>query len=266
MIPLAFGHRLPPFLAAPLFGDRRRFGLVVRTEDPCWSEWVRIMPRVYDATQRVSVGAVVNAAGYAVVAGMNLEGRSVLEVGPADMPHLGLWRGIPAAYALADIRTDLLDRASARLREAGMPWSTHRIESRAGARLPFAAGAFDVVVSFYCLEHLHPLAEYLAEIVRVLRPGGLLVGAIPCEGGLGWGLGRYLTSRRWIKRHSTVDPDKIICWEHPNFADAILRALDGRMIRKVLGFWPMGIPSVDLNLVARFVYRKRHDSEPENDP
>lgn len=256
MIPVAFGHRLPPCLSAPLFGDRRRYGLTVQRDDPCWREWERIMPRVYDATQRVSVGAVVNGAGYDVMEGVDFDGRTVLEMGPADVPHLDRWRGIPAEYVIADIRQDLLDRAAERLRAAGIPCRERLIEDRSRGQLPFGAGTFDAVVSFYSLEHLYPLSGYLDEILRVLRPGGVLVGAIPCEGGLAWGLGRYVTNRRWMKRHTTVDPDKIICWEHPNFADAILRELDARMDRKALSFWPMGIPSVDLNLVARFVYRK----------
>jgi hypothetical protein len=38
-----------------------------------------------------------------------------------------------------------------------------------------------------------------------------------------WGLGRMVTSRRWFKAHTTIDLNKLICWEHPNFAPTVLR-------------------------------------------
>ncbi|MCX8036977.1 MAG: class I SAM-dependent methyltransferase [Candidatus Sumerlaeia bacterium] len=43
-----------------------------------------------------------------------------------------------------------------------------------GARLPFCDGAFDIVFSHGCLEHVADLDRLFAEMFRVLRPGGLL--------------------------------------------------------------------------------------------
>jgi SAM-dependent methyltransferase len=43
-----------------------------------------------------------------------------------------------------------------------------------GARLPFAAGSFDLVFSHSVIEHVSSAAAYLAECHRVLRPGGVL--------------------------------------------------------------------------------------------
>ncbi len=127
-----------------------------------------------------------------------------------------------------------------------------------GNALPLGERVVDVVVSFYSLEHIYPLRPYLSEISRVLRPGGLLVGAIPAEGGLAWGAGRFFTSRRWFKKHTEIDPDKIICWEHPNFADTILADLDATFVRERVSWWPLrSIPSLDLNLIIRLIYRKR---------
>ena len=123
-------------------------------------------------------------------------------------------------------------------------------------QLPFDDEQVDVVLSFYSLEHLHPLSTAVDEMIRVLRPGGALVGAIPAEGGLAWGFGRYLTSRRWLKRNTKIDPDKIICWEHPNFAEHVLQQLDNHLIRERLSFWPWKLPLVDVSLVISFVYRK----------
>ncbi len=45
--------------------------------------------------------------------------------------------------------------------------------------LPFEAGAFDVVVSFETIEHIHAQAEFLDEIRRVLKPDGWLALSSP---------------------------------------------------------------------------------------
>jgi SAM-dependent methyltransferase len=251
------GYRLPRVIAAPLFGDRRQHGLVVQPNDPDWAEWLRVMPQVYQATQRQSVGKIVNDAGYRVMGAIDLTGRTVLEIGPGSFAHMPWWRGKPAKYVVADIDEAFLRTAVGKLEAAGVPHERQLLDRGAlGSDWPFPAESFDTVVSFYSLEHLYPLEPYLNNIHRVLRPGGVLVGGIPTEGGVAWGLGRFLTSRRWVHRHTEVDLDKIICWEHPNYADDILRRLDAMFTREHQFFWPMGIPLIDMNLVVRFVYRR----------
>jgi SAM-dependent methyltransferase len=248
------GHRLPRPLSARLFGDRQKHGRVPPPHDPSWREWERVSSRFYYDVQKRSVGKVVNDAGYRVMSQVEIEGRRILEIGPGQINHMEHWRGFPALYDILDVDAGMLDASAERLRERGVPYRATRVERDAGGRLPYPGATFDVVVSFYAFEHLHPFEHHLDEILRVLRPGGVLAGAIPTEGGLGWGLGRFCTSRRWLKRNTTIDPDKIVCWEHPNFADGVLRALDTSLLRRRLAFWPCGIPSIDLNLIVSFVY------------
>jgi SAM-dependent methyltransferase len=45
--------------------------------------------------------------------------------------------------------------------------------------LPFDDSSFDVVVAAELLEHLHDPPAILAEIARVLRPGGTVAGSVP---------------------------------------------------------------------------------------
>lgn len=47
------------------------------------------------------------------------------------------------------------------------------------APLPFEDGAFDTVLSFQVIEHVPSVEKYLAEIRRVLKPGGTFVCATP---------------------------------------------------------------------------------------
>lgn len=253
---LTLGSRLPDVVARRLFGDRRRWGLTVQPDDPDWKAWLEAYLQFYDDTQKRSIGARVNDAGYHIMGEADLDGRAVLEVGPGDIHHLSCWSGTPRRYALADLDPRLLARSAERLAARGVRAEQHALPERRG-RLPFADGEFDVIVSFYAFEHLYPFEEHLDELLRVLRPCGRIVGGIPTEGGVGWGLGRYLTSRRWLRRNTAIDPDKIICWEHPNFAADILEALDRRMQRQVLRYWPSRVPLLDVNLIVSFIYGKR---------
>ncbi len=246
---------LPWAMRAQLWGDRKRWGLSIRPDDPCWTQWQQQTVRFYEANQRQGVGTHVNDAGYRMMSGIALAGLRVLEIGPGDLRHFDFWRERPAEFLAADVDTRMLDKAVHRLQQAGV---VHRaLHVQRHAPLPLETASVDMIISFYSLEHLYPLRPYLDEIHRVLKPGGQLVAALPAEGGLAWGLGRWLTSRRWLKRHTSIDPDKIICWEHPNFADELLRELDRCFEREATTLWPLPwLPWFDLNLVVRFVYRK----------
>jgi len=254
----AIGHRLPDFLTSPLFGNRKRFGLSIKSDDACWQEWTKTYLTFYDTTQKQSsIGSWVNNAGYQIMSSIPLEGLKILEIGPGDLNHIDVWWGKPESFSMVDVQTAMLDRAAMKLSRAGVKYSAVHINPDTYEQLPFDENEFDMVLSFYSLEHLHPITTYLYDMLRVLKPKGKLVGAIPCEGGLAWGAGRFLTSRRWLLKHTNIDPDKIICWEHPNFADHILETMDRYMLQVKLAFWPMNLPCVDLNLVAKFIYEKR---------
>lgn len=244
---------LPYFLRAPLFGDRERWGLETREDDPDWQAWLAVYMDFYRDTQKSGVGKRVNDAGYAMLRQVDLTGKQVLEIGPGMLPHSTFWRGKPAHYTVADIKDEFLEGALRVLEQAGVPATGIRSSAD---RIAQPDAAFDVVVSFYSLEHIVRLDAFVAEIHRVLRPGGLLVGGIPCEGGLAWVLGRYLTSRRYIKQHHAFDPDKIICWEHPNFAGRVLGHLDSCFAAERKDFWPFRLPLLDINLICSFIYRK----------
>src|SRR5918999_810087 len=51
-----------------------------------------------------------------------------------------------------------------------------RVEEADATALPFADGTFDGVLSFIMLHHVLAWERALAEAVRVLRPGGALIG------------------------------------------------------------------------------------------
>jgi len=246
---------LPKGLRTPLWGDRDRWGLTPVSEDACWKEWQGSYTDFYQENQREGIGTRVNDAGYEVMSSIDLAGKRVLEIGAGDIRHMKFWRSEPAEYLLADVSDEMMSFAKRRMEELGIAYRTISVERN--QTLPLEDASVDVIVSFYSLEHLYPLRPYLDEFKRLLKPGGYLIGAIPAEGGLAWGGGRMLTSRRWFKKNTTIDPDKIICWEHPNFADQILGELDQVFTREAIQHWPLPwLPLLDLNLIIRLLFRK----------
>jgi ubiquinone/menaquinone biosynthesis C-methylase UbiE len=56
-----------------------------------------------------------------------------------------------------------------------------RIRHMSAEALDFEDRTFDVVISVHALEHIPPLSQALAEMVRVLKPGGRAVFVYPAE-------------------------------------------------------------------------------------
>ncbi len=87
----------------------------------------------------------------------------LLDVGSADGPSVGWLRGHGHRVAL-----DLDPRGLAPGDVCG-----------SATRLPFADASFDVVAAFDVIEHCEPEADALAEVARVLAPGGRFLMSVP---------------------------------------------------------------------------------------
>jgi SAM-dependent methyltransferase len=87
----------------------------------------------------------------------------VLDVGSADGPSVGWLRGSGRVVSL-----DIDPRG---LTAPGVCGSA--------LALPFADGSFDVVAAFDVVEHCRPEGTAVAELARVLAPGGRLLVSVP---------------------------------------------------------------------------------------
>ena len=248
---------MPDAVARRLWGDRKRFGLEIVESDAEWVAWEKkSFHDFYEKTQQKGVGDLASSPAFKVVSRVDFKGLRVLEYGPGRIRHLEHMRSKPDRYCICDIQQACLDASGAVLEEAGIQYDAVPLNPGDKSKLPFKDGEFDVLLSFNTLEHLYPLDKYLAEFERVLCPGGVFVGGIPCEGGLAWGLGRFLTTRRYVHKNYGINYDKIICWAHPNFADFIIRQLDDLFKRKFFRLHPFPWLPMDLNLTASFVYER----------
>jgi SAM-dependent methyltransferase len=178
----------------------------------------------------------------------------VLEIGPGSLPHVKFWQGSPEKFISVEV-----DEQFHQLAREKCQADFHGLTRlRGDHRLDLPNESVDLVLTFYSLEHLDRLDENVDEISRVLKPGGILLGAVPNEGGLLWGLGRFLTTRRWIRKKYALDYDKIIAWEHPNFVDDIRLSLGSKMVEQEWSQIPFpGLRSYNLNLISRFRFTKK---------
>lgn len=55
------------------------------------------------------------------------------------------------------------------------------VRTMSAAALEFGDASFDSVVSFHAIEHIPPLTQAMAEIARVVKPGGKILLVYPAE-------------------------------------------------------------------------------------
>jgi len=72
---------------------------------------------------------------------------------------------------------------------------------------------------------------------------------IPCEGGLGYALGRRVTSKRAFEHRYNTSYKWLIASEHVNQADEIIDELRKRFELDDVTYFPTRVPLIDLNLL-----------------
>jgi ubiquinone/menaquinone biosynthesis C-methylase UbiE len=108
--------------------------------------------------------------------GRVLEGARVLDVGCG----LGDFTAVLVEHGLAAVGCDVSSEALLRARERHP--GVEFVQS--ADALPFGDAAFEVVWAGEVLEHVQDVLGLLAEIHRVLRPGGRLLVSTPAHGPL----------------------------------------------------------------------------------
>jgi SAM-dependent methyltransferase len=151
----------------------------------------RLTPAIYDFVVereplarlggRVLWGADVRSlyASFAE-AGRLPAGAAVLDVPcGGGLAFRGVPRGADLRYVAADLSPVMLRRARAEAGRRGLPAVFAQLSVE---RLPFPPGTFDLCVTYNGLHCLPDPASAVAEMARVLRPGGVLRGSAVVTG------------------------------------------------------------------------------------
>jgi len=103
------------------------------------------------------------------------------------------------AAARPDLEVHACDPSRAALASAAADPGGVRLRRGAAEALPYGGATFDAALLVDVLEHLEDPSAALAEVARVLRPGGLLHVVLPLEGQPGT-LYRLAGHARWLAR------------------------------------------------------------------
>jgi SAM-dependent methyltransferase len=156
-------------------------GLGGWSEDPAWAhfyDWTVEHRRVGGAIWRLGMQSdlgLLYAAAEEI--GRQPKGSRILDIPCGGGVALrGLRPGQGVSYVAADIAQTMLDRTMDAARERGLD---SQVEPRIAdvGELPFEDGSFDLVVSFTGLHCFPDPARAVVEMVRVLRPGGVITGS-----------------------------------------------------------------------------------------
>lgn len=102
------------------------------------------------------------------------DGRDVLDVASGEGYGAALLAGVARTVVGVDIDGQSVAHAAANYRAANL-----RFLQGDALALPLADASVDMVVAFETLEHLPDQNRFMAEVRRVLRPGGLFVVSMP---------------------------------------------------------------------------------------
>ena len=159
-----------------------------------------------------------------------LQGREprddVLEIGcGSGAMAAGMLRRHPAIRLTAtDFDEAMVQAARRRLAEYGDRVEVRQADATA---LPFPDASFDTVVTFIMLHHVIAWETALAEISRVLRPGGELVGYDL----VGDGVGRIMNGREHGTRRMHFDELETELGRLPYADPRLKRSLAGVTVR-----------------------------------
>jgi SAM-dependent methyltransferase len=150
-------------------------------EDPLWAsfyDWTVEHGRIGGALWRIGIGSDLRLLYDAAdEIGRQPAGARVLDVPCGGGVALrGLRPGQGISYVAADIAREMLERTMDAARERGVE---DQVEVRIAdvAELPFPAEDFDLVVSFTGLHCFPDPHAALVEMVRMLRPDGVITGS-----------------------------------------------------------------------------------------
>jgi len=108
--------------------------------------------------------------------------------------------------------------------------------------------SIDRVVASHVLEYLSKPHEALREWNRVLKPGGALSLILPCDPGIAWRYGRYVSTLRKISARG-LPWAYIVAREHVNPINNLVALIRYYFEQYDEKWRPFRLPIIDINLI-----------------
>lgn len=174
---------------------------------------------------------------------------NVLEIGAGTGEHVGFVRHGFERYVLSDLDGKTLEVAKRKL--SGKFTNKLLYEEQSGEGLSYVDNSFDRLIATHVLEHIIQPHLVIKEWRRVVKNGGVLSILIPTDPGVAWRLGRNLGPRKNAIAQG-VDYDYLMAREHVNSCNNLIALLRHYFPERTEAWWPLPIPSIDLNLFFVF--------------
>lgn len=121
-----------------------------------------------------------------------------------------------------------------------------------GKVLPYENQTFDRIIISHCLEHILSPENFIKEMMRTLKPGGVLSISLPTDPGLVWRLGRkfikYFTLRKTYKI-TDEEFDYMNATEHVNSIFNLISIIKFNYKNSIEEkYYPFRFKLVDINL------------------
>jgi SAM-dependent methyltransferase len=178
-------------------------------------------------------------------------GTRTLEIGAGIGGHLPFERLTEQEYHVLELRSEFCQRLRAQL----APERVH--QGNIEERTSFPDGFFGRVVAIHVLEHIRNLPAAVAEVDRLLAPGGFFDVVLPCEGGIAYSLARAVSAKPLFERTFKMNYGPIIANEHVSTLSEIKTVFGERFRIARERHFPLGLPSDALNLCVGYRLEKR---------
>jgi ubiquinone/menaquinone biosynthesis C-methylase UbiE len=221
----------------------------MENEDQAWLDYRARFADVYDQSNYSSpLQSATMRAGHRLTE-RPFDGRqhfaNVLEIGAGTGEHLTYVRHRFDRYVLSDVDEKALDIARRKLTASF--GDKVAFETQSAEQLGYPDNSFDRLIAAHVLEHIYRPHLALKQWRRVVRDGGVLSVLIPTDPGMAWRLGRHLGPRKNAIAQGFAY-DYLMAREHVNSSTNLIALLRHYFPERTEAWWPLRIPSIDLNL------------------
>ena len=169
----------------------------------------------------------------------------VLEIGAGSTPHYHFIKHTYDEYHVVETSEYVIDYHKENNKVHLLKYD--------GKKLPYKDDTFDRIIISHSLEHILSREDFLNEMMRVLKKGGILSISLPTDPGLAWRLGRLFVGLFKVNKTYNLSFDEfeyLNATEHVNSIFNLISIIRHNYRNSIEEhFYPLKVKSPDLNLI-----------------
>ena len=169
----------------------------------------------------------------------------VLEIGAGSTPHYHFIKHTYDEYHVVETSEYVIDYHKENNKVHLLKYD--------GKKLPYEDDTFNRIIISHCLEHILSPEDFLNEMMRVLKKGGILSISLPTDPGLAWRLGRLFVGLFKVSKTYNLSFDEfeyLNATEHVNSIFNLISIIRHNYSNSIEEhFYPLKVKSPDLNLI-----------------